>query len=170
MYPTTRAVFTTTVAIVMLASGALGQESQLGDCAQPNPDPLHARGCAVLEDYLAAFNARDSESFTKTLNFPHVRIASGAVRVWNTSADYAVASEIAIGQLELVQAGWGRSAWDYRRLVQRSDNKLHFSRAIHSFSRVRLFVHEAKRKVRIFSVSCRSAMNFVRESLFAVSP
>src|SRR6516162_3128919 len=35
------------------------------------------------------------------------------------------------------------------------------------YSRVRLFVHEAKRKVRIFSVSCRSAMNFVRESLFA---
>jgi hypothetical protein len=72
-----------------------------------------------LEDYLAAFNARDSESFAKTLNFPHVRIASGTVRVWNTSADYAVASEIAIGQLELVQTGWGRSAWDYRRSVQR---------------------------------------------------
>ena len=36
-------------------------------------------------------------------------------------------------------------------------------------SRVRLFVHEAKRKVRIFSVSCRSAMNFVRESLFCGS-
>src|SRR6516164_8892412 len=35
------------------------------------------------------------------------------------------------------------------------------------YSRVRLFVHEAKRKVRIFSVSCRSAMNFVSESLFA---
>src|SRR5215472_14728732 len=38
-----------------------------------------------------------------------------------------------------------------------------------SYSRVRLFVHEAKRKVRIFSVSCRSAMNFVRESLFCGS-
>jgi hypothetical protein len=34
-------------------------------------------------------------------------------------------------------------------------------------SRVRLCVHEAKRKIRIFAVSCRSAMNFVRESLFA---
>ena len=126
MYPKTGVVFAAAIAIGMISSGAHGQESQLGDCAQPNPDPLHARGCAVLEDYLAAFNARDSESFTKTLNFPRVRIASGAVRVWNTSADYAVASEIAIGQLELVQAGWGRSAWDYRRLVQRSDNKLHF--------------------------------------------
>src|SRR6516225_9278059 len=36
-------------------------------------------------------------------------------------------------------------------------------------SRVRLFVHEAKRKVRIFFVSCRSAMNLVRGSLFAVA-
>jgi hypothetical protein len=124
MYPTTRAVFATAIAIVMLASGALGQESGLGNCAQSNPEPLLAKGCAVLDDYLAAFNARDSEAFAKTLNYPHVRIASGAVRVWNTSTDYVSASEIGIGQL--AQAGWGRSAWGYRHLVQRSDNKLHF--------------------------------------------
>ena len=30
-----------------------------------------------------------------------------------------------------------------------------------------LFGHEAKRKIRIFCVSCRSAMKFARESLFA---
>ena len=41
--------------------------------------------------------------------------------------------------------------------------------AICMISRVRLFVREAKRKVRIFSVSCRSAMNSVRGSLFAVA-
>src|SRR6266853_1259587 len=34
-------------------------------------------------------------------------------------------------------------------------------------SRVRLFDHEAKRKIRIFCVSCRSVMNFVRELVFA---
>src|SRR5437016_2730524 len=34
-------------------------------------------------------------------------------------------------------------------------------------SRVRFFDHEAKRKTRIFCVSCRSVMNFVRESVFA---
>lgn len=34
-------------------------------------------------------------------------------------------------------------------------------------SRVPLFGHEAKRKIRIFCVSCRSAMNFAGESLFA---
>src|SRR5271170_7309899 len=34
-------------------------------------------------------------------------------------------------------------------------------------SRVLLFIHDAKRKSRIFCVSWRSAMNFVRESVFA---
>jgi hypothetical protein len=32
------------------------------------------------------------------------------------------------------------------------------------FSRVPLCIHEAKRNIRIFSVSCRSAMNFAMES------
>src|SRR5580658_5170987 len=35
------------------------------------------------------------------------------------------------------------------------------------YSRVLLFIHDAKRKIRIFCVSWRSAMNFVRDSLFA---
>src|SRR5208283_5239194 len=34
-------------------------------------------------------------------------------------------------------------------------------------SRVTPFIHEASRNIRIFSVSCRSVMNFVRESFFA---
>src|SRR5580704_15051492 len=36
-----------------------------------------------------------------------------------------------------------------------------------TLSRVLLFIHDAKRKIRIFCVSWRSAMNFVRESVFA---
>src|ERR1700692_980008 len=40
-------------------------------------------------------------------------------------------------------------------------------RLLDSFSRVLLFIHDAKRKIRIFCVSWRSAMNFVRESVFA---
>ena len=120
MHPTMRAVSTAAVATVILVSGAFGQESQLGDCAQPNPEPFLAKGCAALDDFLAAVNARDDPALAKTLNYPHVRLAS-EVRVWNTSADYALSSEI--GQLP---AGWGHSTWDYRRLVQKSDTKLHF--------------------------------------------
>src|SRR5271156_769397 len=36
-----------------------------------------------------------------------------------------------------------------------------------SVSRVTPFIHEASRNIRIFSVSCRSVMNFARESFFA---
>src|SRR5580693_8852522 len=39
--------------------------------------------------------------------------------------------------------------------------------ALIQFSRVPVFVYEAKRKIGMFCMSCRSAMNFVRESLFA---
>jgi hypothetical protein len=124
MYPKTGVVFAATIAIGMIAFGAHGQERQLGDCAQPNPQALLAKGCAVLDDFMEAFNARDGQTWAKTLNFPHVRIAAGEVRVWNTSADYAQSSEIGIGQL--AQTGWSRSTWDYRRLVQLADTKLHF--------------------------------------------
>src|SRR5271155_5061689 len=34
-------------------------------------------------------------------------------------------------------------------------------------SRVTPFLHEASRNIRIFSLSCRSVMNFARESFFA---
>src|SRR5208282_5902358 len=39
--------------------------------------------------------------------------------------------------------------------------------AQHVSSRVTPFIHEASRNIRIFSVSCRSVMNFARESFFA---
>ena len=38
---------------------------------------------------------------------------------------------------------------------------------IATYSRVRLFIHEARRKMRIFCVSCRSAMNFVSDGMKA---
>lgn len=143
MYTKTGVVFAAAIAIGMISSGAHGQESQLGDCAQPNPQALLAKGCSVLDDFLAAFNARDGQTWAKTLNFPHVRLAAGEVRVWNTSADYALSSEIAIGQL--AQTGWSRSRWDYRRLVQRSDTKLHFLVQFTRYSEVgeRLASYEA---------------------------
>ena len=59
--------------------------------------------------------------------------------------------------------------FDERRARMKFPQNAADKSAYFSSSRVRLFVHEAERKVRIFSVSCRSAMNFVRESVFAVA-
>ena len=37
---------------------------------------------------MAAFNARDVEAWIATLNFPHVRIASGQVAVFRDAAEF----------------------------------------------------------------------------------
>lgn len=36
---------------------------------------------AILDDFMAAFNARDAEAFEATFHFPHYRIAGGDVSV-----------------------------------------------------------------------------------------
>ena len=36
----------------------------------------------VMDQFLEACNDRDIEAWSKTLNYPHVRFASGQVKVW----------------------------------------------------------------------------------------
>jgi hypothetical protein len=79
-------------------------------------------GCAVLDAFMAAFNARDVPGWAATLNFPHVRLSAGEVLVWATQAEFTAKNDIG----RLARAGWGRCAWDWRHLVQSSDDKLHF--------------------------------------------
>ena len=39
----------------------------------------------VLDDFMETFNARDMESWSATLNYPHVRFSGGEVTVWDLS-------------------------------------------------------------------------------------
>jgi len=93
------------------------------DCAAPVKSPLLTDGCATLDRFLAAFNARDPKAWSETLNFPHVRLAAGEVQVWNTPQDYANSNDVA----QFTKTGWRYTKWDYRHLVQASEDKLHFA-------------------------------------------
>ena len=42
----------------------------------------------AIHGFFEAFNARDNEAMRKTMHFPHVRIASGGVKVYETASDY----------------------------------------------------------------------------------
>lgn len=92
------------------------------DCAKRDGDALLTAGCEALDRFMKTFNAKDPVAWSKTLHFPHVRLAGGKVQVWNTPAEYAQSNDIA----ELARSGWAASRWDWRALVQRSDDKLHF--------------------------------------------
>jgi len=49
----------------------------------------------VMDEFMAAFKARDTCVWAATLNYPHVRIASNTVRVYATAGEYARDNDIA---------------------------------------------------------------------------
>ncbi len=78
----------------------------------------------TLDAYMAAFNARDVEAWIATLNFPHVRIASGQVAVFADAAAYRDNFEF---KRFVEQTGWSRSEWTERRVVQSGPDKVHLA-------------------------------------------
>jgi hypothetical protein len=77
----------------------------------------------VTDEFMRAFNARDMKAHFATFNFPHVRIASGRVRVFQTQEELAENPE-RYGSRE-VEAGWHHSRWDSREVIHSSPDKVH---------------------------------------------
>jgi hypothetical protein len=77
----------------------------------------------AVDSYMDAFNRCDLAGMDAALHFPHVRIASGAVRVMErpglTPDDFFPRFAAA--------TGWAYSRWDYRRAVQSTADKVHFA-------------------------------------------
>ncbi len=67
-----------------------------------------AAAMKCLDDFMAAFNARDVKAFEATFNFPSVRFASGALAI--IEPGYHKSEMFERGAL----AQWDRSAWDRR--------------------------------------------------------
>lgn len=84
-------------------------------------DPV-AAAMESLDTYMAAFNARDPEAWAATLNYPHVRIASGDVRVWQTEEDYAAYMDF---DAFARRTGWHHSQWDKREVIHSGPGKVH---------------------------------------------
>lgn len=79
-------------------------------------------GMAALDEFIETFNSGDPLRWAKTLHYPHVRLAGNSVQIWNTPEEYARDNDVAtLGKA----SGWGYTKWDWRRLVQADDEKLH---------------------------------------------
>jgi hypothetical protein len=93
-------------------------------CAAPARAQFGPENAAmgVLDQFMAAFNARDDEAMCRTFHYPHVRFASGAVRTYETydacveQFDFARFAE---------RFGWDHSGWDSRTAVQANTDKVH---------------------------------------------
>jgi hypothetical protein len=73
----------------------------------------------VLDDFIAAFNARDIPAFEKTFNFPSVRLASQGLVILN--AGDMKPERFETGPL----ADWDHSAWDRREVIHARADKVH---------------------------------------------
>ena len=87
-------------------------------------DDAEAGAIHVTDVFLATFNARDAAGHARTLAYPHVRLASGTVRIWETEDEAVPAMETAMTVLR-DRVGWDHSAWDHRRVVHAGPGKVH---------------------------------------------
>ena len=76
---------------------------------------------ALLEEWMAAFNARDLARWAATFNYPSVRLASGRLIIFESPASHrADLFE------RLASTGWDHSAWNHHRILHSSADKVHF--------------------------------------------
>lgn len=72
-----------------------------------------------LDDFMAAFNARDLPAFEKTFNFPSVRLASNTLVL--IEPGYHKPGMFERGAL----ADWHHSAWQRREVIHAGPDKVH---------------------------------------------
>ncbi len=76
---------------------------------------------ATLDAFMEAFNARDMDAWAATLNYPHVRFASGEVRIWADAGQFASESPFEA----LAATGWDHSRWAKREVRLVDAEKVH---------------------------------------------
>ncbi|HEY2032808.1 MAG TPA: hypothetical protein VGH02_03905 [Rhizomicrobium sp.] len=78
-----------------------------------------AAAIKLLDEFMAAFNARDVEAFEATFNFPSIRLASGKLVTLNKGD--MTAERFTTGAL----AEWDHSAWERREIIHAGAEKVH---------------------------------------------
>jgi hypothetical protein len=75
-----------------------------------------------LDDFMAAFNARDVDALASTLNLPMVRLASEKLSILDQLGPQTRrAIEASLGE------DWDHSSWDRRDIVHAGPDKVHIN-------------------------------------------
>jgi hypothetical protein len=84
----------------------------------------------ALDEFMLHFNRRDMENWAATLNYPHVRFASGTVTVWDSAEEFAQSETF----VRLPNTGWDHSHWLSRDVVMASPGKVHIQTVFQRFN------------------------------------
>mgnify|MGYP002835004782 FL=1 len=80
-----------------------------------------ARG--TMQEFLAAFNARDVTRLADTLHFPHVRVASNGLTVTADKMSFVASRDL---EQFAIDNDWDFSEWDSIETVHAGPDKVHF--------------------------------------------
>ena len=98
--------------------------------AQDENDAAIAAAMSALDEFMLTFNSRDPVAWAATLNYPHVRFASGTVTIWNTAEEFAAGESFE----RLAAVGWDHSHWLSREVVLVSPGKVHVNTVFQRFN------------------------------------
>lgn len=88
-----------------------------------------AAAMQALDQFMATFNRRDPVAWAATLNYPHVRFASGNVTVWENAEEFAAG-----GTFDRLPAkGWDHSHWLSREVTLAAPGKVHIATVFQRF-------------------------------------
>lgn len=76
----------------------------------------------VMNEFMRTFNDSDVEGVADTLVYPHVRLASGQVRIFEDRDAFVDGMDMAAFASS---TGWRRSRWDDMEIIQGSASKVH---------------------------------------------
>ena len=115
--------FKTVLAFALLLGSVNAQEDS--DIAESVAGAMQA-----MDEFMLGFNARDMDAWASSLNYPHVRFASGSVTVWNTAEEFKQRNPFA----GLVNSGWDHSHWLTRDVTLVSAGKVHIATVFQRFN------------------------------------
>jgi len=109
---------------------ALATNPTLADATQEHSAAVNAAQ-KVLDQFMITFNRRDMKAWSATLNYPHVRFASGSVKVWESEAEFRKTPPFEA----LAKLGWDHSHWLRRDVVMASPAKVHIATTFQRFNK-----------------------------------
>ena len=120
-----------TIGLIALSLSLLTAAARAqNDNAADDIDSAVGAAMQALDEFMLHFNRRDMEAWANTLNYPHVRFASGTVTVWESAEEFAQGATFE----RLPRTGWDHSHWLTRDVVMAAPGKVHIQTEFQRFN------------------------------------
>ena len=122
--------------IVLTVVLGLALSSSKSDAQDSNENAEAIAGAmAALDEFMLSFNRKDMNAWAASLNYPHVRFASGSVTVWESAEEFAMREPFETPRPRaLARIGWDHSHWLSREVTMASPDKVHISTLFQRFN------------------------------------